>query len=888
MAGTGRSNLGRWLHDAWSLSQRGGGRVVVLLGDPGMGKSTMLAALADGVGEQARLISCRGGDLAAPMSAVSELVTALSPDSQTGRHLRHEVDPLRAADMVCTELDGAGTTALLVDDIHEADPSSRTTLNLAMRRAAKAGMLTVFTARKVPAATSFAEGFDVRELTELGPDEALCVLQNASPVPVAPAVADHLIGLAAGNPLALKHLPAALTENQLSGSELLPDEIPLVGDLRAAFTRSLPPQHSAARELLDIAAVSADGSWAVLHALRPELAESGLEDLERAGLAELTGGRLVMQHPLMRSAVLGALPNDRCRRLHRELADVHTIADDQRLAHRAAGAIGPDEQLAGELETAAQTLQIRGGTDAAARLLDRAVDLTGDDARRLDLRLRSAEMLGVAGEAGAARHRLETVLAEAACRDRHVDAAIALATLEAVDGAPVTAHQRLMECLPLAAPEQRGLVHARMAIPLGMLGMAAQVVTTAEAAVAASPPQTPVSDIARVILAHAATAQDECWAAAHLDDLFANVDLLAAARLDPMLGLHVGRALSIAERYDTAVSALTELAGRLRGEGARSSLAMIFGALGETYIRASRFDEAVSCLDEAVALSFGTGQRAFAPFWLGLRARAGAIRGDDAAAAGDLELGFAISDEQSTFGARYFLLANAGLVAVIGRQYEQAAAHLGECWAFEQAAGLLAPHLARWHIDLVETHVASGRPGDAEPLVTRLVEVAGTPGASRWTRATALRAQALLIATEDVIGAIDLLRQAVAVYDSDADGFDRARTQFDIARLAPEPGLRDEARREALYAFRRLGAAPLAARLTEPDNSPQQGELTDAERRVLTAVSTGLTNRQIAKQLNLSAKTVANHLYSAYRKIGVGSRTEATRHILLNGIPATP
>ena len=88
---------------------------------------------------------------------------------------------------------------------------------------------------------------------------------------------------------------------------------------------------------------------------------------------------------------------------------------------------------------------------------------------------------------------------------------------------------------------------------------------------------------------------------------------------------------------------------------------MTFGSLGETQVRASRFDEALVCLDEAVALSLATGQRAFAPFWLALRARVSAIRGDDESSKADFALGFEISDAIPTFGARYFLLANAGL-----------------------------------------------------------------------------------------------------------------------------------------------------------------------------------------------------------------------------------
>lgn len=80
-----------------------------------------------------------------------------------------------------------------------------------------------------------------------------------------------------------------------------------------------------------------------------------------------------------------------------------------------------------------------------------------------------------------------------------------------------------------------------------------------------------------------------------------------------------------------------------------------------------------------------------------------------------------------------------------------------------------------------------------------------------------------------------------------------------------------------------------AARLTELSN-PHLGpavvdRLTDVERRVLDEVARGLTNQQIATRLHLSPKTVANHLYRVYRKLGVASRTEAARHVLLGAEP---
>ena len=135
-------------------------------------------------------------------------------------------------------------------------------------------------------------------------------------------------------------------------------------------------------------------------------------------------------------------------------------------------------------------------------------------------------------------------------------------------------------------------------------------------------------------------------------------------------------------------------------------------------------------------------------------------------------------------------------------------------------------------------------------------------------------------AQDDPQGAVQLLDRALAGYHPEVDAFDRGRTFLVKSRLAPNQREREEARRQALYVFRRLGAATWAAQLEQPTRERNDGigGLTDSEYRVLTEVAKGLTNQQVAlKQLNLSVKTVANHLYHAYRKLGVASRTEAAR-----------
>lgn len=59
--------------------------------------------------------------------------------------------------------------------------------------------------------------------------------------------------------------------------------------------------------------------------------------------------------------------------------------------------------------------------------------------------------------------------------------------------------------------------------------------------------------------------------------------------------------------------------------------------------------------------------------------------------------------------------------------------------------------------------------------------------------------------------------------------------------------------------------------------------LAPREQRVLALLATGLGNKQIARRLELSPKTVKNYLYVAYQKIGVQSRAEAIIWWLAHG-----
>ena len=68
-------------------------------------------------------------------------------------------------------------------------------------------------------------------------------------------------------------------------------------------------------------------------------------------------------------------------------------------------------------------------------------------------------------------------------------------------------------------------------------------------------------------------------------------------------------------------------------------------------------------------------------------------------------------------------------------------------------------------------------------------------------------------------------------------------------------------------------SSALAARMSPRTRA--NPELTRREREMLRLLSQGLRNKEIARELGISTRTVEGHLNNLYLKIGVGSRTEA-------------
>jgi DNA-binding CsgD family transcriptional regulator len=141
----------------------------------------------------------------------------------------------------------------------------------------------------------------------------------------------------------------------------------------------------------------------------------------------------------------------------------------------------------------------------------------------------------------------------------------------------------------------------------------------------------------------------------------------------------------------------------------------------------------------------------------------------------------------------------------------------------------------------------------------------------------ALRARGIL---EGGDPGIVLLEEAVHTLRDSPASLELARALCDLGAAQRRAGQRSAAReplREALELAQRCDAAPLSRRAREellatgahPRRERMSGPdaLTPSERRVAEMAASGLTNREIAEALFVTAKTVGTHLGHIYRKL---------------------
>jgi len=932
----GRERELAFLRDRLADARAGSGHVVLVCGPAGIGKTRLveeLAAAADGVQIG------RGGavddagmpplwpwiravrDFPAPRTALAS-VAAGAPQREYGS-AEDNMAATFAADAgvvdALTEQCRAGPGLLLVlDDLQWADGATIRLLARVAPEASRLSMLVVGMHRD-PAGASLpgaivhrAEMLSLRALTQ---EEAAAML-SAAVDRADPAAVQRAAGLSGGSPLYLRTM-ARVAGDQLRGRASWDDavgEAPEFRHLVAAAMRAAGPGATRAVEALSVLGPEAelDLVTRLLDLGSPGEATELLQPAAPAGLVEglsSAGGRVRFTHALVRSAAYASLPPQGRAALHRraaELLEPLAIARDDR-----AGAVAQHWDRAGEpgravnwAVHAADAAQAAGAHDEAVSYLELALGAidrgAGEiDADRGELLLSLARTEYLAGRVGKSLDACELAAGEGERTGRAEIVARSAVIVQGIGDPAVNlrVQELCRRALPMlgddAAPDLRARVEAQLAcalIELGSLDQAAHWAQRALATAAASADPDAELDAIRA----RATLDSLPGRHAEMFELGARAIELAGPTGRPLAELwgHVWRSDSAIHRGDmaaaeTEIEAMQTLADRtglplmrwhvLRRRASVAALTGSFGgcrryAAQAAEIAAEWDDESVRGTEfgQAVCLALLRGDPAdLPPGWTGYIGDFSKIPGSARAIAHSC-LAAALmvagrTDEAtvlyqpliSTVSARRRELLNAAVfnLAALARGLNDAAGCralremlttvYGRATALGAGTVFYGGSMARM---IGELDLGCGEHTEAVPHFEEGLRVDSMLGARPYVAHGRMGLACALGATGDLPRVVELARAAAA-----------------DARRLDMPGLL-----RAADAF--LADAAAKARAEDP--------LTSREREVAQLVAQALSNREVARTLVLSERTVESHVRSILAKTGLTSRTELTRWYL--------
>ena len=361
-----------------ATARAGHGAVLVVQGDPGVGKTALLEYAAT-VGEDFRVLRAAGveGEEELDHAALQQLCSPIlelaahlpgpqreALDVALGRSPGHAPSPFLVGLAVLSLLsDAAEEQALfcVVDDAQWLDGATARALAFVARRLLAERIVLAFSTRN---AGSELARLPQLQVQPLGRRDARALLESVLAARLDEPILERVVAETGGNPLAILELPQGLTPAQLAGGFGLPAALPLSTGIEQSFRRRLAGLPPEARRFLLLAAADPLGDPALLWRSAEQFGvpATAADILESEGFLRLDGA-VTFRHPLVRSAVYGAAePNER-RDAHRALASATDPAldPDRRAWHRAQAASVPDEEVASELERSAGRAQARGG-----------------------------------------------------------------------------------------------------------------------------------------------------------------------------------------------------------------------------------------------------------------------------------------------------------------------------------------------------------------------------------------------------------------------------------------------------------------------------------------------------------------------------------------------
>ena len=905
-----RARIGELLR----LARESRSGVLVLRGDPGVGKSAlledareqaggMLVLHASGVESEAQLPFAVLHQLLRPV--LDELGALPGPQASALRGALGLEDVggdqrFLVSAAVLSLLDEAATrqpVLCLVDDAHWLDEASAGALVFVARRLEAEGVVMLFAAREGEARRFEAPGLPELELGGLDRDAAGELLE-ANAGALGEGARDRLISGTGGNALALLELPSALSPAQLAGHEPLLDPLPVGARVERAFLARVERLPADTRTLLLVAAADDDGDVATVlrAAARLGAAPEALDAAEQARLLQVREGRLELRHPLVRSAVYQAAPHSRRAEAHRALAAAldGDEAADRRAWHLAAATVEPDESVVGALEEAAARARRRSAFGAASKAFERAAALSADSPARAWRLGAAAENAWFAGQVERARFLLDQAAPLSTDPLQRADMARWRGLVDLTSSVPADALRRFLPAAREVAPLDAG----RALYLCNLANLAATYAADRQASIeigelAASldPGPGPMGGLLRELpvgLGRLA-AGDAYEAAEHLRRALVHageLDELSLGR-EPAGLILAGRAALFLGDDQASFRLNGGAVSRARATGSLALLVQALPRLGHSELFAGRWPGAAASAREGRELARELGLTDVEAHALGLLALVAASTGNEerclelAAQATGLAAARTLSHVVDLGG--WALLR---LDLALGRAEE----------AYERAGRLSSVLFSFWSLlDRVEAAVRAGQPDAGRAWLEEVEPWAEATGAA-WARATARHCAALL--ADDDGEAERLLREALALHGDAERPFERARTALALGELLRRSRRRIDARghlRDALATFDALGAAPWAAHAeaglrasgrTARRRDPSTIEdLTPQELQIARRVAEGHTNREVAAQLYLSPRTIDFHLRNVFRKLRVATRTELA-HVDLDAVAA--
>jgi DNA-binding CsgD family transcriptional regulator len=914
MTGPGERLLGRRrerevLDRLLEAARMGQGGVLVVHGDPGVGKTALLEYAIEAASDF-RVVRAMGieGEMELPFAGLQQLCSPLLgrterlPDPQRGALA--VAFGLQEGDAPDRFLVGLALLSLLsaaaearpilcvIDDAQWLDAASEQALTFVARRLLAERVAILFAARETIGALDGLPRLAVEGLAER---DAGALLESVLPDRLDQRVRDRIVAETRGNPLALLELPRGLTPAQLAGGFGLPAALPLSGRIEESFRRRLSRLPRDTRLLLLVAAADPVGDAALLWraAQRLGIEESAADAAESEGLIEF-GADVIFRHPLVRSSLYMVSSAAERREAHRALAEA-TDADvdpDRRAWHLAAAASRPDERVAVELERSADRARARGGFAAAAAFLERSAALTVEPSRRAARALGAAQAKQQAGALDAALALVS--MAEAGALDElqsaRVDvlrAQISFASNRGNEAPPLLLKAaRRLESLDARRARDTYLDALTAALFAGRLAKAGDAREVADAARDAPRPPSPPR--AADLLLDALALLVAGGPAAGVATLREALAVFRSEQIGSEEGLRwlwlAGRAAAYIWDYDSWDALTARQIALARAAGALTVLPLTLSTRAGVHLFAGELREAAWLIDEADSVTEATDSR-IVPY--GALALA-AFRGREPDAARLIETStkdFAARGEG--MGLTLAQWATAALYNGLAR-YEDALA------AAEQAAQ--DPHelwFSTWTlVELIEAAARSGKSERGVAALELLTQAARASG-TRWALGIERRSRALLAPDGEV----------EALYLDAIERLEPTRLRVDLARayLLYGEWLRRERRRvdartqlrNAHRLFTEFGMEGYAERArielratgerARTRSVETRDELTPQEAQVSRLAAQGATNQEIAAQLFISPSTVEYHLRKAFRKLDVRSRTQLAHRLLRSG-----